>query len=983
MAGGAAAGAGLSRRVLAMFDDGSIVVQDHKIDADKELSAGWKRSLTNKGAKEVWSGAALDSIGMPVGGIAAGQLYLKGEGTLGWWEIFNHHQFLGYGLTSYAKRPVPRSVQFWFTVSVDGEARMLGAEDFPGTTFDGRYPMGINTYPFDDRALITQTAYSPFIPLNAKDSALPATIFELDILNTSKESLEIEVDGYLENAVSRSAERDPENRKRWTQWLEKPLVGFLLGADAAKDDFSADEGEARAVVILADFEGDDYGDWKVEGEAFGSGPARGTLANQQQVTGFEGKGLVNSFLRGDDTTGKLTSPTFTISRRMINFKIGGGNQPGKACINLMVGGKAVRTSTGLNDERLLWDTWDVREFEGQEAHIEIVDEATGGWGHINIDHIEQSDRMRSLEDYKLRHESRNRDHGTMALCVSGMNAEAGKAATYGFASAVVSQLHGKAFSLKPGERRKITFVLAWHFPHHARGREYASRFGDAESVAKYVADNLERLARQTREWVDAYYETSLPYWLLDRLASTNSYLATGTTEWWGDGRFWAWEGVVCCEGTCTHVWNYEHGMARLFPELERNVRHRQDFGAGFDEASGLVGFRGNRAYAADGQCGTVLKAYREHLTSADDSFLKEHWLSIKKALLYSIGHDANADGIIEDRQHNTFDIDFYGANTFVGSLYLGALRAGEEMAKEMGDADFAKFCRQIYEKGRDNTMDRLWNGEYFVQKVDEQTHKEYQYGPGCLSDQMFGQGWAHQVGLGHLYPADKVKKALQSVWTYNFSTNVGAYNERWKPERPFAVGNEAGLFICTWPKGGRQDEPVRYRDEIWTGIEYQVAGHMIWEGLVEEGLSVCKAIHERYHPAKRNPYNEVECSDHYARAMASWGVFTALAGFEYHGPKGIMGFAPRVNPTRFKTVYTAAEGWGVFEQTSEGCTLDVKQGQLRLTELRLAQARAKAKVEFPGASGIRVESRDGMLTVKFGRPIVLKAGGPALKIRFE
>jgi fructan beta-fructosidase len=158
----------------------------------------------------------------------------------------------------------------------------------------------------------------------------------------------------------------------------------------------------RPDILIADFEGKDYGSWKATGEAFGPGPARGTLPNQMAVSGFEGKGLVNSYYRGDDTTGTLTSPPFKIERKYINFLIGGGRYPGKACVNLMVEGKIVRTATGPNDrpggtERLEWHSWDVGDLEGKSAVIEIVDQQKGGWGHINIDHIVMADRKRSLE----------------------------------------------------------------------------------------------------------------------------------------------------------------------------------------------------------------------------------------------------------------------------------------------------------------------------------------------------------------------------------------------------------------------------------------------------------------------------------------------------------------------------------------------------------------------------------------------------------
>ncbi|MCA9443633.1 MAG: hypothetical protein KC964_22725, partial [Candidatus Omnitrophica bacterium] len=279
-------------------------------------------------------------------------------------------------------------------------------------------------------------------------------------------------------------------------------------------------------------------------------------------------------------------------------------------------------------------------------------------------------------------------------------------------------LSSQSVSLKPQESSDATFVLAWHFPNHPNGHEYNNRFSDAVEVANYVLANRDRLSGDTHLWHKTLYDSSLPHWLIDRLHSTVSTLATGTCQYWENGRFWAWEGVGCCEGTCTHVWNYAHAPARLFPQLERSARTMQDFGAGFHPDTGLVGFRSNDAYAADGQCGTVLKAYREHLMSEGPGFLEANWPKIKKALEYSIDQDENGDGLIENSQHNTFDINFFGPNTFVGSLYLAALRAGEEMAKEMGDLKFAKHCHEIFERGQAGSVDRLWNGEYFIQDVD-------------------------------------------------------------------------------------------------------------------------------------------------------------------------------------------------------------------------------------------------------------------------
>lgn len=171
------------------------------------------------------------------------------------------------------------------------------------------------------------------------------------------------------------------------------LTALLLAAAgmAAPNVHAADD------ILIADFEGPNYGDWKTTGEAFGPGPARGTLPGQMQVDDFQGNGLVNSFFQGDGTTGTLTSPEFKIERPFISFLIGGGKDPDKTGMNLLIAGKVVRNATGPNDqsggsEALAAESWDVREFAGQSAVIQIVDQATGGWGHINVDHIRQTDR---------------------------------------------------------------------------------------------------------------------------------------------------------------------------------------------------------------------------------------------------------------------------------------------------------------------------------------------------------------------------------------------------------------------------------------------------------------------------------------------------------------------------------------------------------------------------------------------------------------
>ncbi|HUU95356.1 MAG TPA: GH116 family glycosyl hydrolase [Phycisphaerae bacterium] len=930
----------------------------HFVPADKRLSPEWVHSLFDKGNTRVYRGDELSTIGMPIGGIAAGQLYLCGDGTLGCWQIFNRRYFSGYGRDNYQYRTPEKPVEQGFAVIVsgreEGPIRRLDRAGFPGVEFIGEYPIGRVRYA--ERGFpvkVELEAFSPFIPLNANDSALPATLFHITVENVSAQPVDAGILAWLENAVCFHNATEVTGLRRSRIVNERGRTLIVHTAEPAPEEEKA---PPRPKIVLADFEGGSYGDWKATGKAFGDKPATGTLPNQQKVSGFEGEGLVNTFLDGDASCGKLTSPPFVINRRFINFLIGGGNHPGQTCINLLVDGDVVRTATGRKNEQLTRHTWNVAEFEGREARIEIMDYSSWGWGHINIDQIELTDEPRGGSERAL---EALEDFGSLVLAcaeegqiigglrrmalpqLSGalaVNLQSEADVAYALSEKRSNGLLTPVVSLAPKEKRTFTFVLAWHFPNAEHGHAYTNHFEDAKAVAHYMLDNHERLAGDTHKWHDTYYDSTLPHWLLDRLHWPIANLATGTTQRWKNGRFWGWEGVGCCHGTCTHVWNYAHGLARLFPELERSARTMQDLDAAFHD-SGLVGFRGqkNNAYAADGQAGTILKCYREHLMSADDSFLRENWPRIKQALEYSIKQDENDDGLIENSQHNTYDINFFGPNTFVGSLYLAALRAGEEMARDVGDDEFAARARQIFESGRQLSVERLWNGEYFTQIVDLQKHPKHQYGEGCLSDQLFGQGWAHQLGLGYIYPQRHVAQALQSVFKYNWTPDVNRQNAAHKPERWFVSGDEPGLFTCTWPKSKHLDQGVRYKNEVWTGIEYQVAGHMIWEGLLDEALIIIRGIHDRYHPLKHNPYNEVECGDHYARALASWGAFLALSGHEYHGPKGHLGFAPRITPENFRAAFTAAEGWGTFAQCREGEKqteqIDVRWGRLRLKTL--------------------------------------------------
>jgi hypothetical protein len=374
---------------------------------------------------------------------------------------------------------------------------------------------------------------------------------------------------------------------------------------------------------------------------------------------------------------------------------------------------------------------------------------------------------------------------------------------------------------------------------------------------------------------------------------------------------------------CTHVWNYEQAVAFLFPNLERTMR-RVDFLIN-TELDGKMAFRTrvpttnyipwNFHPAADGQMGCIMKLYREWLLCGDRRFLEELWPHAKRALEYAWKRwDLDQDGVMEGEQHNTYDIEFYGPNTMVGTLYLGALLAAERMAITLGDKTSAQKYHELYMRGRRKIEKELWNGEYYVQKCEDEKAR-YQYDNGCLSDQLLGQWFAMVVGLGCLLPRAHVRRALRSIFRYNWRSDLLNHINC---QRIYAINEEAGLLVCTWPKGGRPQRPLVYADEVWTGIEYQVASHMIYEDIIEEALTIVKAARDRYDGRKRNPWNEVECGDHYARAMSSWALLLAFSGYRYSAPERSIEFSPRISPKNFRCFFSTGKCWGVYAQRKIG-----------------------------------------------------------------
>jgi uncharacterized protein (DUF608 family) len=317
--------------------------------------------------------------------------------------------------------------------------------------------------------------------------------------------------------------------------------------------------------------------------------------------------------------------------------------------------------------------------------------------------------------------------------------------------------------------------------------------------------------------------------------------------------------------------------------------------------------------ATDGQLGTIVRLCREWKLSGDDDFLRELWPMAKRALEFSISYwDSDRDGVLDSKQHNTYDIEFFGPNSLSNSVFFAALLAGARMADYLGEKEAATHYAELASRGSARMDELLWNGEYYQQDLSDVDEHRYQYGSGCLSDQLFGQFLAHVASLGYVLPREHVKSAMAAVHRYNLKQDVGTVAS---VQRIYALPGEPGLLLCTWPRGGRPRIPFVYSDEVWTGIEYQVASGLIFEGLVEEGLDIVRAARSRHDGYRRNPWNEVECGNHYARSMSSWGLLIALSGIAIDLPAGRVQVAPRINGDNFHCFFSTGKSWGIVHHT--------------------------------------------------------------------
>lgn len=809
----------------------------------------------------IYKGRKTNEISFPLGGLGTGCIGLAGNGRLIDWEIFNKPN----------KNSVNGFSHFAIKAEMDGEtldARVLngdlhppysgaqhgmggfgfgpgreymtGMPHFNKVTFRGEFPFAsLNFKGSKFPGKVRMNAFNPFIPLNDRDSGIPAAFFEIEVKNTTDKTLKYSVAGTLTNPF-------PANNLNDIIQTDK-LTFLRLSSDAHEPDEVG------------------YGDLNI--------------------------------------------------------------------------------ATDAND--VSWQQYWFR----------------GGW----FDNLEVY-----WNDFMAPGKLQNREY---PLDQSG-SGNSGMLAAH--------------IEVRPGKTGKIRYIISWNIPNcenywnKNRASEmaeeagispiwknyYATLWEDSKASSKYALTNWDRLYRETQKFKKTLFASDLPEVAIEAISANLSTLKTATVLRLEDGTFYGWEGCTgsggCCEGSCTHVWNYAQALPFLFPKLERSMRkanykYNQQPNGGMPFRIRLpLGIKhpGGRS-CADGLFGDVIKSYRDWKICGDTEWLKTIWPNVKKSIEFAWDEtnedkwDPDKTGVLQGRQHHTLDMELFGPNAWLTGFYLGALKAASEMAEYLGESDTAEEYLAIFEKGKVWADRHLFNGEYYHQIInledksiperfnaldsywnDEHQEIKYQIGEGCEIDQVLAQWHANLYGLGEIFDPKQVKTALKFLYKYSFKKSMRDF---YNPCRIYTLNDESGLVIADWPEDKQKPRiPLPYSQETQNGYEWAACIQMIQAGLMKEGMDCVKAIRDRYDGEKRNPWNEIECGNNYARSMATYALLNTFSGFQFDMANGVIGFNPiKLKDGKFRCLWSLDSGWGEFKMKPGKIQIRLYSGNLVLKALEL------------------------------------------------
>jgi hypothetical protein len=372
--------------------------------------------------------------------------------------------------------------------------------------------------------------------------------------------------------------------------------------------------------------------------------------------------------------------------------------------------------------------------------------------------------------------------------------------------------------------------------------------------------------------------------------------------------------------------------------------------------------------AADGQLGGIMKLWRDYHISGDRNWLAKMYPLAKRSIGFCIQQwDPERKGVLSEPHHNTYDIEFWGPDGMCTSVYLGALSAMADLADVCDDSRFADECREIAQRGAALADKLLFNGSYYIQKVQwknlqnrtvvdrlnssdpadpeiELLRREgpkYQFGSGCISDGVIGAWMAELYGIHISLKHEHVAKHLASVFKHNFKPSLIRHANCQRSG--YAIGDESGLVLCTWPAGGKPTLPFPYADEIWTGIEYQVASHLLLHGKRDEAMQIIESVRNRYDGIVRNPFDEYECGSFYARALSSYSLLQAFSGIRYSAADRVL-YAQR-NASPIQTFLCTASGYGTVRVGPSAITVTMISGRLDIASVEIRKNGKSSRIE--------------------------------------
>lgn len=598
-------------------------------------------------------------------------------------------------------------------------------------------------------------------------------------------------------------------------------------------------------------------------------------------------------------------------------------------------------------------------------------------------------------------------------------------------SVVATHLH-----VKPGETKTVRMAMSWYVPNmqkywishsrveccgdknvaHQWRNYYATQWKSALDVANETLDRWEELCDRTTQFRDVLTDTTLPDVVAEAISANISILKSPTVLRLENGEFYGFEGCHpesgCCEGSCTHVWNYQQALPFLFPSLERSMRE-VDFDENQNPDGGGMAFRlalpkgiGRSAVrpCPDGQFGNVMKFYRDWKLHGDAAWLKRYWPSVKAAIEFA-WHPENEDkwdpdktGVLQGRQHHTLDMELFGPNSWLAGFYLGALVAGAELAQAVGDNEAEATYRSLFAKGQAWVEENLFNGRWYQQEIDiadksllepfltekgrvghmsgdvfqqywseEHGQIKYQIGEGCAIDQVLAEWHARLYGLPALFEPEKFASAVRSIFEFNFEERLGDVPN---PCRVFGLEDESGTTICSWPEPApRPSIPLPYSQETMHGFEYAFGCQLMMIGEVDKGVKVFEAVRGRYQGHNRNPWNEFECGSNYARSMANFAAIPILSGFTFDAHSKVLGFAPiHTQDDEFKSFWSNGLAWGQIEISSQKTTLRILGGSLDVAQLSVGDK------SFSGeelAAFVSQSPQNGVVSLQAGTELAL------------